>query len=65
MVYGTLSLSGFISYIVLSDAREVRPAQYRDQPGGGESPGQADHHQGSLLGPLPQVLQWGGDGPVS
>ena len=54
-----------LTYFILSDSRKVRPAQYRHQPGGGESPGQADHQQGPLLGPLPQVLQGGGDGPVS
>ena len=43
---------------------EVRPAQDREEPGGGERPGQAYHHQRSLLGPLPQVPQGGGDGPV-
>ena len=59
----TLSID--LSHFVLSDSREVRPAKDGNQPGRGESPGQADHQQGSLLGPLPQVLQGGGDGPVS
>ena len=55
----------WLVYFILPDSGEVRPAQHRNQPGGGEGPGQADHQQGPLLGPLPQVLQGGGDGPVS
>ena len=59
------TLSRDFSHFVLSDSREVRPAKDGNQPGRGESPGQADHQQGPLLGPLPKVLQGGGDGPVS
>ena len=49
-----------IIHLVLSDTAplDMMPAQDRDQPGGGQEPGQPYHDQSSLLGPPSQVAEW-------
>ena len=41
------------------------PAQYGNDPGDCGDPSDANHDECPLFGPLPEVFQRGGDGPVS
>ena len=41
------------------------PPKYGNDPGDCGDPSDANHDECPLFGPLPQVLQRGGDGPVS